>query len=194
MPDGVLYSNLLLKLYLKSLKHGGRLQLDENIPYTAQRIATITHHQIGTVERALNIFLKLGLMERVSDGGFYMSNIELFIGKSSTEGERKKQARLALKAQSGQLSGHLSDIRPPEIEIKKEIESEKELETEKELPRFLGRFRNVYLSDEEILVLQRELPDSWSEYIERLSEYMKSSGKSYQSHLATILRWAKEDA
>ena len=35
MQDGVLYSNILLKLYLKSLKHGGRLQLDEDIPYTA---------------------------------------------------------------------------------------------------------------------------------------------------------------
>ena len=31
MQDGVLYSNILLKLYLKSLKHGGRLQLDEGI-------------------------------------------------------------------------------------------------------------------------------------------------------------------
>ena len=31
MQDGVLYSNVLLKLYLKSLKHGGRLQLDEDI-------------------------------------------------------------------------------------------------------------------------------------------------------------------
>ena len=41
MQDGVLYSNILLKLYLKSLKHGGRLQLDEDIPYTAQMIATI---------------------------------------------------------------------------------------------------------------------------------------------------------
>ena len=29
MQDGVLYSNILLKLYLKSLKHGGRLQLDD---------------------------------------------------------------------------------------------------------------------------------------------------------------------
>ena len=194
MPDGILYSNLLLKLYLKSLKHGGRLQLDENIPYTAQMIATITHHQIGTVERALNIFLKLGLMERVPDGSFYMSNIELLIGKSSTEGERKKQARLALKAQSGQMSGHLSDIRPPETEIKKEIELELERETETGLPRPLGRFRNVLLSDEEILMLQSELPGNWSEYVERLSEYMQSSGKSYQSHMATILRWAKEDA
>ena len=54
---------VLLKLYLKSLKHGGRLQLDEDIPYTAQMIATITRQQIGTVERALQIFLKLGLVE-----------------------------------------------------------------------------------------------------------------------------------
>ena len=30
MQDGVLYSNILLKLYLKSLKHGGRLQLDRS--------------------------------------------------------------------------------------------------------------------------------------------------------------------
>ena len=73
MQDGVLYSNILPKLYLKSLKHGGRLQLDENIPYTAQMIATITLQQIGTVERALQIFLKLGLVEVLDSGTFYMS-------------------------------------------------------------------------------------------------------------------------
>ena len=63
MQDGILYSNILLKLYLKSLKNGGKLQLDENIPYTAQMIATITRQQVGTVERALQIFMKLGLVE-----------------------------------------------------------------------------------------------------------------------------------
>lgn len=63
MQDGVLYSNILLKLYLKSLKNGGKLQLDENIPYTAQMIATITRQQVGTVERALQIFMKLGLVQ-----------------------------------------------------------------------------------------------------------------------------------
>ena len=40
MKDGILYSNILLKLYLKSLKNGGKLQLDEHIPYTAQMIAS----------------------------------------------------------------------------------------------------------------------------------------------------------
>ena len=117
MQDGVLYSNILLKLYLKSLKHGGRLQLDEDIPYTAQMIATITRQQIGTVERALQIFLKLGLVEVLDSGTFYMSNIELLIGQSSTEAERKRAARLQNKALSAPWTngGHLSDIRPPEI-------------------------------------------------------------------------------
>ena len=62
MQDGILYSYILLKLYLKSLKHGGRLQLDENIPYTPQMIATLTRQQVGTVERALKIYLQLGLV------------------------------------------------------------------------------------------------------------------------------------
>ncbi len=132
MQDGVLYSNILLKLYLKSLKHGGRLQLDEDIPYTAQMIATITRQQIGTVERALQIFLKLGLVEVLDSGTFYMSNIELLIGQSSTEAERKRAARLQNKALSALRTsgGHLSDIRPPEIEIEleKEIEIKREIE------------------------------------------------------------------
>ena len=61
MPDGILFSNILMKLYLKSLKNGGKLQLDEHIPYTAQMIATLTRHQIGTVERAIKVFCHWGL-------------------------------------------------------------------------------------------------------------------------------------
>ena len=193
MPDGVLYSNILLKLYLKSLKHGGRLQLDENIPYTAQMIATITRQQIGTVERALQIFLKLDLVEVLDSGTFYMSNIELLIGQSSTEAERKRAARLQNKALSAPRTkvGHLSDIRPPEIEI----ELEKEREIEKGRPaRTYGRYQNVFLTDEELADLQASFPTVWGQYIEKLSEYIASTGKRYQSHAATIRRWAGEDA
>ena len=101
MRDGVLYSNILLKLYLKSLKHGGWLQLDEDIPYTAQMIATITRQQIGTVERALQIFLKLGLVEVLDSGTFYMSNIELLIGQSSTEAAKLQNKALSALRTSG---------------------------------------------------------------------------------------------
>ena len=199
MQDGVLYSNILLKLYLKSLKHGGWLQLDEDIPYTAQMIATITRQQIGTVERALQIFLKLGLVEVLDSGTFYMSNIELLIGQSSTEAERKRAARLQNKALSALRTsgGHLSDIRPPEIEIKKEIdieiEKERELETGQAPSRSYGRYNNVFLSDTELDELKAELPDKWEYYIDRLSTHIASKGTKYRSHAATIYKWAQED-
>ena len=201
MQDGVLYSNILLKLYLKSLKHGGRLQLDEDIPYTAQMIATITRQQIGTVERALQIFLKLGLVEVLDSGTFYMSNIELLIGQSSTEAERKRAARLQNKALSALRTsgGHLSDIRPPEIEIELEKEREIKREIKREIEKghpahAYGRYQNVFLTDEELADLQASFPTVWGQYIEKLSEYMASTGKRYQSHAATIRRWAGEDA
>lgn len=189
MQDGILYSNILLKLYLKSLKNGGKLQLDEHIPYTAQMIATLTRHQIGTVERALEIFRQLGLVEQLDSGAFYMTDIELMIGQSSTEAERKRAARLENKAllPPRTKGGHLSDIRPPEIEIKREIEKGRPA-------RAYGRYQNVFLTDEELADLQASFPTVWGQYIEKLSEYMASTGKRYQSHAATIRRWAGEDA
>ena len=124
-------------------------------------IATITRQQIGTVERALQIFLKLGLVEVLDSGTFYMSNIELLIGQSSTEAERKRAARLQNKALSAPRTngGHLSDIRPPEIEIELEKEIEIKREIEKGHPaRAYGRYQNVFLTDEELADLQASFP------------------------------------
>ena len=202
MKDGILYSNILLKLYLKSLKNGGRLQLDEHIPYTAQMIATLTRHQIGTVERALAIFQQLGLVEQLDCGLLYMTDIELMIGQSSTEAERKRAARLENKALLPPRTngGHLSDIRPPEIEIELEKEIKIKREIEKVRPEMghpshtYGRYQNIFLTDEELADLQASFPAVWEQYIEKLSEYMASTGKRYQSHAATIRRWAGEDA
>ena len=42
--------------------------------------------------------------------------------------------------------------------------------------------------------LQASFPTIWGQYIEKLSEYMASTGKRYQSHAATIRRWTGEDA
>lgn len=56
-----------------------------------------------------------------------------------------------------------------------------------------GYYKNVLLSDEDYAKLQSEFPHDYSERIERLSEYMASTGKSYKNHLATIRNWAKKD-
>lgn len=55
-----------------------------------------------------------------------------------------------------------------------------------------GTYENVKLTDDELQKLKSEFPD-WNERIERLSEYIASTGKKYKSHLATIRSWARRD-
>ena len=51
----------------------------------------------------------------------------------------------------------------------------------------------MFLTDDELTELQKELPALWQTYVDRLSEYMASTGKQYQNHAATIRRWSAED-
>lgn len=57
----------------------------------------------------------------------------------------------------------------------------------------LGKYKNVYLTEEQLQSLKTEYSDYLMK-IERLSEYMASSGKTYENHFATLCMWAKEDA
>ena len=123
-----------------------------------------------------------------------------FIGQSSTEGERKRRARMKISEQkrlSGQVSEAKADICPPEIEIKKEIdieiEKERELKPGRATPAAYGRYKNVILTEMELSELQAELPDKWEYYIDRLSGYIASTGRKYKNHAATIRRWAADD-
>lgn len=56
-----------------------------------------------------------------------------------------------------------------------------------------GRYKNVLLTDDEMDKLKVEFPRDWGDRIERLSEYMASTGKSYKNYLATIRNWSKRD-
>ena len=55
-----------------------------------------------------------------------------------------------------------------------------------------GEYKNVFLSEAEFQKLQTEFPD-WSQRIDRLSEYMESTGKKYKNHYVTIKAWSKND-
>lgn len=180
MPEGILYSNILIKMYLKSLKTEGRLMFKETIPYNPQMIATITRHQIGTVEKALNIFKELGLIEVLNDGAIYMNDIELFIGESSTEAERKKAARARIEKekqlfleQSGQMSGQMSDKCLPETEIKlkKEKEKDEELKIDSAEQPVKGKKKRVAKATRTKKLL---VDDKYKSEIEEIVEFYNS--------------------
>ena len=205
MPDGYIYSNILLKLYLRSLKYQGRLMFNDKIPFNSTMLAQVTRHSVGDVEKSIRIFNDLGLIEVLDNGAIYLADIQNFIGESSTEADRKRgyRQRIELEKQalltSGQMSDKCPDKNPPEIEIEleKDIEIEKEIKKEpkkKNTTRHkYGEYKNVLLSDDQLEKLKSEFPDDWEQRIDRVSEYCESTGKTYKNYLATIRNWAKKD-
>ena len=136
MKDGYLYSNILLKLYLRSLKNDGKLVVNERISYNSEMLASVTGHQVGTIKQALSMFKELGLIEVLENGAIYMLDIQNFIGKGSTEADRQRlyDRRISVERKQNKLtqSRNLEEIckkSTPEIEI----ELEKDIEIEKEI-------------------------------------------------------------
>ena len=167
MPDGYMYSNILLKLYLRSLKNEGKLMFNNRIPYNASMLANVTRFPVAVVEKAIAIFKELGLIEVLDNGAIYMLDIQNFIGKSSTEADRKRLYRSKIEEEkkslgqmsgqligqmSGQLIGQMSDKTPPEIDIdiEKELEKDIDIHTDKEKEdkyvdkSDLKTFKNLY--------------------------------------------------
>lgn len=129
--DGYKFSNILLKMYLKSLKYNGRLMFNERIPFNAEMLATVTGHSIGDVERAIEMFKKFGLIEVLETGEIYMLDIQSFIGKTSTEADRIKAYRRNIESKK-RKGVQMYDKRTPDIEKEIETELDKELDIETE--------------------------------------------------------------
>ena len=195
MQNGAVYCLILLKLLTASLENNGHLMLNEEIVMTPAMLATITRYDVGTVEKALQIFMQLGLVEQLPDNSYYMLEIEGMVGKTSTEADRKRLARAKVKALKGQTTGEcLTNVRTLSDNHRPEIETEKDIKTEINSDReSYGRYRNVSLTLSEYESLKNEYPLYADKYIERLSEYMETAGKHYNNHYATILSWLSKD-
>ncbi len=219
--DGILYVNILLKLYLKSLQHNGKLLLNEKTPLSAEMIAMLTRHEVGTVERAMRAFMQLGLVEVLEDSIYYMPEIEQMTGKGSSDAERKARYRRQKAEENTFLLENknidmgqnwdnvppVSPIFPLEIRDKSienrdknldKRESEREKDThspakEENEAHFYGRYDNVILTDKEMEILKSDFPTDYLSMIEHLSEYMEYSGKTYKNHLATMECWKRAD-
>jgi predicted phage replisome organizer len=191
MPDGYLYSNILLKLYLKSLKNDGRLMFNDKIPYSPQMIATITRHQVGTVEKALNIFKELNIIDLIDTGAIYMLDIQNFIGKSNTEADRKRAYRKRIETEKGQMSLKC----PLEIEKEIELEIEKEIDIDnkpknKTTKKSYGEYKRVKLTDKEYEKLCEDFDKSFIDnQIMLLDEYVEgNNNKNKYTNFNLVLR------
>lgn len=202
MKDGYLYSNILLKLYLRSLKNDGKLVVNDRIPYNAEMLASVTGHQVGTIKQALSMFKELGLIEILENGAIYMLDIQNFIGKGSTEADRqrlydrriseeRKQKKLT---QSRNLEEILEKSTPEiEIELEKDIEIEKEIHSSaKSTTTKRKRFEKPTLSEIKAYCIERNNNVDAQHFF----DYYESNGwkvgkNSMKNWQAAVRTWEK---
>lgn len=95
--NGMEYSLILLKMYLRSLKGDGKLMFRNLIPYTPETLAQVIRHDADTVKKAIAVFEELELIEKLDSGAIFMTDIQTFIGESSTEADRKRAYRARIE-------------------------------------------------------------------------------------------------
>ena len=201
MKDGYLYSNILLKLYLRSLKNDGKLVVNERIPYNAEMLASVTGHQVGTIKQALSMFKELGLIEVLENGAIYMLDIQNFIGKGSTEADRQRlyDRRISEERKQNKLtqSRNLEEIckkSTPEIEIEleKEIKIEKEIDSSASTTTKRKRFEKPTLSEiKEYCIERNNNVDAQHFYDYYESNGWKVGKNSMKNWQAAVRTWEK---
>ena len=191
--------------------NSGVFMFSNQMPFTEKMLATIFRRKESVINLALQTFEKFGMVEIVDDlitipnWGKHQSLDQLEHKKeymrTYMQDYREKQKTIACKTNSKSNCKTNSKTNVSEADIErdkeenKEENKEKEKEREKETPSplHLGIYNNVILSQEELEALKKDYPQDYGNMIENLSMYMKSSGKLYKDHYATMRKWKRED-
>lgn len=202
MPEGdsLLLMWVQLLCLAGNVNDGGFIYLTKEIPYTDEMLATQFNKPISTVRLALKTFEQFGMIEIINNMIFLSSwekyqstdRLATIREKDRERKRRKREAEKLLSQNSTEIPRTSMDV--PRIDIEGDIDKDKNKSISKKSPRHKhGEYQNVLLSDDDLEKLKAEFPSDWDQRIQRLSEYMASSGKSYKNHLATIRNWARRD-
>lgn len=211
----LLYGILLDRISLS--KKNGWIDADGHvyIIYTLtelQELMQMSHTTIIKLLHELDAANGIGLIERHRQGNnlasvIYVKNFVKRIRgepdglqKSGNPDCKNLEVRSARNWKSGvQKSGSpdFQKLEPSNTNINEtdinDTEKSKSQSVSREKVSSFGRFKNVYLSEKEYLELKELYPHDFRRRIDQLSVYMKSSGKAYQNHFATICLWAERD-
>lgn len=186
---------------------GGLIFLTENIPYTPKMLADELDFEENTVQLALQALEQFNMI--VTDGNFFtIAGWEEYQNVAGLDKIREQtRKRVAAHREKQKLLSdvtlHVTQCNATDIdkEIEGDIEEDKEIDIKKSSAgasakptrHKYGQYKNVLLSDEDMVKLKSEFPEDWERRIERLSEYIASKGAKYKNHLATIRAWARKE-
>ena len=194
---GGTYTIIYLKLLLLSLRDEGKLYFEKVDESFIKELALVIDEAEDDIALTLQYLERVGLLEAITEDEYFLTELPNLIGTETDWAAKKRRYREQRKVLTDRTmsSPCLLGVRQEkEKEIDIELEKEGEKEKDKILPPILyGEYQNIRLTDEEYQKLQRKLQAHTDTMIEKLSRYIKSSGKDYQDHYVTILNWYEQD-
>lgn len=106
-PNGIYYSNFYLKLCLMSMNDNGMLirRVGEMyIPYDVKRLSELTNINSDTIMVAIQLLQKVGLLEILDNGAFYLNQVKNMVGSETVKAEQMRKSRARKKQK--QLEGN----------------------------------------------------------------------------------------
>lgn len=203
ISGGDTYTIIYLKLLLLSLKNSGKLYYDGVETDFIKELALTIDEKEDDVMVTVNYLVAQNLMEIIVENDeYFLTEIPNLIGSETASTRRSRKSRAYRENQkvlqcntNATLGNLLQQNCNTEIEKEIDIELEKEGEGKKQSlpPTLYGEYKNIRLTDEEYQRLTDKLQGHTDTMIEKLSRYIKSSGKIYQDHYVTILNWYEQD-
>ena len=203
ISGGDTYTIIYLKLLLLSLKNSGKLYYDGVETDFIKELALTIDETEDDVMVTVNYLVAQNLMETIVENDeYFLTEIPNLIGSETASTRRSRKSRAYRENQkvlqcntNATLGNLLQQNCNTEIEKEIDIELEKEGEGKKQSlpPTLYGEYKNIRLTDEEYQRLTDKLQGHTDTMIEKLSRYIKSSGKIYQDHYVTILNWYEQD-
>lgn len=203
ISGGDTYTIIYLKLLLLSLKNSGKIYYDGVETDFIKELALTIDETEDDVMVTVNYLVAQNLMEIIVENDeYFLTEIPNLIGSETASTRRSRKSRAYRENQkvlqcntNATLGNLLQQNCNTEIEKEIDIELEKEGERKKQSlpPTLYGEYKNIRLTDEEYQRLTDKLQGHTDTMIEKLSRYIKSSGKIYQDHYVTILNWYEQD-
>lgn len=190
--NGKEYCLFYLKLCLKSLRTNGimiRTVGETLVPYDSKKLSDITSTDIDTVTVAMNLFVKIGMIQILETGEIYLKQLSELVGSETSKAVLMRRKR-ALDKASNNVTEMLPDVTNcyPEIEkdkeLKKDIKKPKK-KTKQHIPKDLQEVRD-YVKEHNLDVD----PDYFYKFFTE-GNWHDSKGNKVMSWKQKILTWSK---
>ena len=211
IAGGDTYTIIYLKMLLVAMKQDGRLYFEGVEATFYDELALDLDEEVENVRVTVMFLIQQDLMQLIDETEYSLSECAKMTGSESANAARvrKYRSKEALQCNTDVTKSNTEieiENRDKRIEIENRDREREKNDTPTDtvsdtLPdtqvkpgrHKYGEYSNVLLSDAEYEKLMVEIPYS-AAMIERLSEYIASTGKKYKSHYATIRSWHRRDS